>query len=157
MRRRVSFPLVVFVSACGAFGEGNGNDGAPVSASRSIPCGDENCAGESVCCLDGTGDTKCATTTCAERTFVCNDSADCSEGRVCCVDVVVNDPNNAMVEGSTCRAAADCQESTSETGPTKMRGCDPRGGDCGSKDCVELKGGRYPTVFPASHVWVCGK
>jgi hypothetical protein len=155
--RGISFIALVSVlglvaPACGAFGESS-DDGAPVSAARSIQCGTEACSGEDFCCLNGDGATTCAPS-CEERTFACNDLTDCASGLVCCVDVLVVSSDAATVNGATCRAEADCQPTQTDNGPTRLRGCSLRGTDCNGKGCAELTS-RYPTVFPSSHVFVC--
>lgn len=138
--------------ACGAFG--SSDDAAPVSAARSVNCGGQVCTDDDFCCLGGGGETTCAPS-CAERTFVCDDLADCSGGLVCCVAVNANEDRlSATVSGATCRAEADCQESATGTGATNLRGCNPRAPDCKGLGCAELTR-RYPTVFPSSHVFVC--
>ena len=146
--------LVVVLASCSAFGDGEDNGGAPVTVARSVKCGQSTCTGEDLCCLGGGGETSCATN-CPERSYVCDDSADCTDGRVCCIDVAANDRNSAMVGSSTCRPPNDCQTSTAESGPKRFRGCDPLKADCGDKSCVQLTGGVYPTVFPRSQIWVC--
>lgn len=143
--------LTAFLVACGAFGDSK--ESASVSPQRSVTCADKICTGDDFCCLNGGGEGTCALS-CPERTFVCNDRADCASGLVCCVDVNANADGSAIVQGSACSTPETCQDTAPGAGAKKFRGCDARGADCDGLGCKQLSS-RYPTVFPSSQIFVC--
>jgi hypothetical protein len=129
-------------------GDGGGGGAGRDGSTKAVPCiVTNNCTGIQNCCVNDQIDTSTCRETCGTDPLVaCDDTSDCKEGFVCCIDLEGGDNNDLI--GSTCRPSCP-------GGPASERACKLSFDDCADigKVCVHIKTTR--ALRPPYPFFVC--